>query len=93
MRLTFKKENIASFEQLFENTKQDIRNFEGCSHLQLLRDRREPNVYVTYSHWESERHLENYRNSELFRTVWGETRALFGKPAVAWSLDPLASLN
>ncbi len=36
VKLTLKKENIASFEQIFEETKDFIRNFEGCLSLGTL---------------------------------------------------------
>ena len=66
VKLTFKKENISSFEQIFEATKQDIRNFEGCTFLELYRDNENPKIFFTYSYWENENALENYRNSDFF---------------------------
>ena len=38
VKLTFKKENIASFEQIFDETKDNIRNFKGCEFLELYQD-------------------------------------------------------
>ena len=43
-------------------------------------------VFFTYSHWDGEDHLDAYRNSELFRTVWRSTRKLFRAAPSAWSL-------
>ncbi len=37
VKLTFKKENIASFETIFEKNKKKIRQVEGCTFLELLR--------------------------------------------------------
>ncbi|MFT6838359.1 MAG: quinol monooxygenase YgiN, partial [Sediminicola sp.] len=48
VKLTFKEENIASFEQIFEDSKQVIRNVEGCTFLELLQDRNNPNIFFTY---------------------------------------------
>ncbi|WP_373074141.1 putative quinol monooxygenase [Zeaxanthinibacter enoshimensis] len=93
VKLTFKKENIASFEQLFEQTKHRIRNFEGCLFLELYRDKEKEGVFFTYSKWESPAHLEQYRKSDFFKQVWGQTKPLFRERAEAWSVDPVKTLT
>ncbi len=93
VKLTFKKENIASFEQIFEDSKNLIRNFEGCTFLELLQDKDQPNIFFTYSYWQSEENLDNYRNSALFKNIWGQTKALFAERAEAWSVDKKITLN
>ncbi|MGY8913874.1 MAG: putative quinol monooxygenase [Flavobacteriales bacterium] len=93
VKLTFKKENIASFEQIFEQSKKLIRNVEGCTFLELLQDKDNPNIFFTYSHWQAEENLDQYRNSELFKNIWGQTKALFAERAEAWSVDKKITLN
>ena len=79
VKLTFKKENIASFERIFEENQKYISAFEGCRFLELYRDIDHPEVFFTYSHWKNVEALEAYRNSALFKTVWKRTKALFDK--------------
>ncbi|MEJ1222399.1 putative quinol monooxygenase [Sediminicola sp. 1XM1-17] len=93
VKLTFKKENIASFEQIFETSKHVIRKVEGCSFLELLQDKDNPNIFFTYSFWQTEQDLENYRNSDLFKNIWGKTKILFAEKAEAWSVDKKVTLN
>ncbi|MEB8345105.1 antibiotic biosynthesis monooxygenase [Flavobacteriaceae bacterium KMM 6898] len=93
VKLTFKKENIASFEQIFEESKEVIRNVEGCTFLELLQDRNNPNIFFTYSFWQKEENLDNYRNSDLFKNIWGKTKTLFAERAEAWSMDKKTTLN
>ena len=93
VKLTFKKENIASFEQIFEESKKLIINVEGCTFLELLQDKDHPNIFFTYSYWQTEENLDNYRNSELFKSIWGQTKALFAERAEAWSVDRNVTLN
>ncbi len=89
VKMTFLPEEVQNFESLFNKYHQQIRNFPGCTHLQLLRDGQ---VFFTYSHWEKASDLENYRNSNLFKEVWPATKALFAKPAEAWSTEQLYHL-
>ena len=87
VKMTFQSEKVDDFKQIFEKNKSHIRNFPGVSHLELLQDVHEPNIFFTYSHWEQLQDLENYRNSDLFQKVWSETKPLFAKKAEAWSTD------
>ena len=84
VKMSFKAEEVATFEALFAKYHQQIRNFPGCTALQLLKD---GHTYFTYSHWEKAQDLENYRNSELFKEVWPATKVLFAKAAEAWSTE------
>ena len=84
--MTFEPENIPSFERIFRESSDQIRAFPGCLKLELFQDLGNPAVFFTYSIWESEAHLEAYRNSEFFGQVWGKTRQLFARKARAWSL-------
>jgi len=85
--MTFKPENIPSFERIFEASNERIRTFPGCMHLELLQDTDNPEVFFTYSHWESEADLQAYRESDFFQEVWGHTRKLFAERPRAWSLN------
>lgn len=93
VKLTIGEENISSFEKIFEQQKQTIRNFEGCSFLELYQDRNDPRIFFTYSYWESEENLEAYRQSDFFRNVWSKTRELFTAKPEAWSLNKKSSLS
>ena len=61
--------------------------------MELYQDKTNPNVFFTYSYWDNESDLENYRNSDLFKGVWAKTKPLFNAKPEAWSVDKLASLK
>ena len=89
--MTFVPEKVGDFLKIFHESAPQIRNFQGCNHLELYRDHEEPNVLFTYSYWESKASLENYRKSQLFSDTWARTKALFSKKAEAWSVARLYS--
>jgi (4S)-4-hydroxy-5-phosphonooxypentane-2,3-dione isomerase len=84
--MSFDPNKVAEFLALFESVKVKIANFEGCEGLTLLRDSGQPNVLFTYSYWQTESHLNKYRFSDLFKTTWTGTKALFNDAPMAWSL-------
>ena len=86
VRMTFEPSGIENFLTLFDESKDKIRNFPGCTHLELLRDFNEDHIFSTYSIWESEEHLNAYRQSTLFAKVWAATKAGFSDKPIAFSL-------
>jgi quinol monooxygenase YgiN len=93
VRMTFKTEKVSTFLENFERNKHLIRNFPGCQHLELWEDHSEKNIFVTYSHWESEEALNEYLDSELFKSVWSFTKALFSEKAQAFSVNKLQEVD
>ena len=90
--MSFKKDKIDEFLSNFNNKNKDkIKKFKGCNFLELYRDKTDPTVFFTYSYWESELDLENYRNSELFKNVWSITKQLFDDKPEAWSVNKVYS--
>ena len=45
VKLTFKQEHVDDFLKVFNNSKEKIRSFEGCNHLELLQDINSVNVF------------------------------------------------
>lgn len=85
--MTFQEDKLEDFLLIFNRSKEKIRGFDGCQHLELLRDLNAQNVMLTYSYWLSEQHLNIYRESELFKTTWAATKILFADKPVAFSSE------
>ena len=85
--MSFDAEKIQDFLSTFNAHKEKIKNFNGCTHLELLQDKNNHHVFFTYSHWNNEQDLENYKNSDLFKNVWSKTKILFNDKPAAWSLE------
>lgn len=92
VKMEFQTDKVDAFLQNFEGVKERIRNFPGCCHLELYRDKNNTTIFFTYSKWENESDLENYRNSSLFKEVWGVTKPMFSNKAEAWSVDGIERL-
>ena len=93
VKMSFQPLKIDEFLDNFHENKSKIRSFKGCERLELYRDKKDKNIFFTYSFWQSETDLENYRNSDLFKNVWAKTKILFNDKPQAWSLDKIVSLK
>ena len=89
--MTFKPESVNDFLKLFSENKDRIAGFEGCTHLELLNDTSQSNIFFTYSIWKDESYLEKYRQSELFNSVWSQTKKLFDAKPEAWTVRSVGS--
>jgi quinol monooxygenase YgiN len=90
VKMTFREEAVQTFiTDVFDQSKDRIRAFPGCHHMELLRQINNSNVLFTLSHWENEEALNAYRASELFADTWKKTKALFAEKAEAWSTEVL----
>ncbi len=87
VKMTFVPEKVEEFLKIFHDSKQLIRNMPGCNHLELLNDIQSENIFFTYSYWDSENDLNNYRNSDVFNKVWSQTKILFEAKPEAWSVE------
>lgn len=92
VKMSFQADKISNFLENFEMIKEKIRNAPGNRLLELYQDKTNQCIFFTYSYWETEQDLENYRNSELFFEIWSDTKKLFNKKPEAWSVDKIVSL-
>ncbi len=89
VRMTFKEEHREEFLAIFKSNQARIEAMPGCFKVELMQDWDDPKVFITYSTWKDQQALEAYRNSELFRGVWKQTKALFAQRAQAFSMKPM----
>jgi heme oxygenase (mycobilin-producing) len=92
VRMHFTETGVDEFLEIFQKNKQAIRDFPGCSHLQVLKDADDPLCFTTLSHWNNAESLENYRKSDLFGGVWGRVKSLFSERTQAFSLERFIEL-
>lgn len=86
VKLHFEEERIGDFLQFFDGIKHLVNEFPGCHGMKLLQDIQDPTIVMTYSHWENEQALENYRISETFGTIWPTIKPWFAQKPEAWSV-------
>ena len=89
VRMHFREEETEAFLAIFRANREAIRNFPGCTYMDLMRDVNSPATLVTISHWNGSDDLEAYRASSLFRSVWSRVRPLFARKPEAFTVEPI----
>jgi len=92
VKLRFRESEIPAFLANFEKVKEKIRASNGCLYLELLRGEDDPCNFFTHSHWVSDKALQDYRNSELFKGIWADTKTKFSAKPEAWTTSSLEKL-
>jgi heme oxygenase (mycobilin-producing) len=93
VRMYFKEEHIEDFLKLFDETKDQIRNYEGCLRLELLQDHGQEHILTTYSYWKDLKSLDRYRHSALFMEVWSQMKKYFAAKPIAFSCTKIADVE
>lgn len=86
VRLVFQEDKIEEFQANFAQVRNKIKAMPGCHDVNLYQDAQEKHVFYTISLWDNETALDNYRHSELFKSTWKVTKAMFAGKPVAYSL-------
>jgi quinol monooxygenase YgiN len=89
VRMHFRADAVESFLKTFNENKEAIRSFPGCTHMEIAKDLRALNTFVTISHWTSPEALEAYRKSSIFEAVWAKTKPLFSAKAEAFTVEKI----
>ena len=87
VKLEFQPEKVNDFLHFFDGIKNVVNTFPGCAGMKLYQDINNPNIIMTYSHWENAEALNNYRNSEAFGKIWPTIKPWFGGKPEAWSVN------
>ncbi len=85
VKMTFRRETINEFRSIFDTRKAQIASFDGCKNVQLLQDIRDERIFFTISTWDTEAHLNSYRDSEFFGNTWNTVKQLFDEKPQAWT--------
>ena len=87
VKMKFREGGAEEFRKIFHSSKKLIRESRGCIFLELLQDNEDENRFITYSVWSSEKDLDRYRESDLFKETWSKAKAMFSEEPVAYSMN------
>jgi heme-degrading monooxygenase HmoA len=93
VRMHFTEEGLKKFLPVFNLHKTSIRNFPGCTHLELLKDAHDPLVFTTLSYWNRASDLDAYRHSDLFKVVWSTVKPFFSKKTEAFTFETFMTVE
>jgi heme-degrading monooxygenase HmoA len=84
VKLSFIDAYYLKFEEKFPAIQQIVLSSKGCNKVHLLKSD-QPGIYFTYSIWDDEILLNQYRNSSTFKEIWKEFKLHFKDDAQAWT--------
>ncbi|MCP4146656.1 MAG: antibiotic biosynthesis monooxygenase [bacterium] len=87
VKMTFRDDTREQFHEYTKTIAETIHGFDGCEHLDILQCIHDKNIFFSYSHWQSEHHLNQYRYSDFFKKTWSTVRLWFGDKPEAWSVE------
>ncbi len=87
VKLKVDERKLEAFKLFMTNLHNEKLRLPGCLHFDFFHDKRNKNVYFSYTIWESEKYLRHYRKSELFKEVIQTLRSLCIEEPQAWTIE------
>lgn len=87
VKLHFREDKVEDFLSFFDTINHVVNNFPGCYGMKLYQDVNKPSIIMTYSHWENEEALNNYRDSQEFGSIWPNIKPWFDQKPEAWTVN------
>ena len=91
VKLSIKKNHINDFAAFAEKIKTTIQGFDGCNELKILQNNYNPEIFMTYSIWDNEAALNEYRKSDFFRNIWPKAKLWFSAKPKAETYSTVCS--
>lgn len=85
VKLSFESGQEEVFLDAFGQHSLQMQEVAGHMSLQLLRDELDPHIFFTISLWRDTNYLDDYRNSELFKSIWAKIKPWFRDRPQAWT--------
>lgn len=85
VQLYIRPDQAETFLSLYASHQNRISEMKGCLSLELLVVSEYQGHVATLSRWKEAQDLENYRQSDFFKSLWTQVKPLFAQPARATS--------
>jgi len=79
--------NADDFKQFIASIKDDFSTIKGCKNMEILNDKEDKDVYFMYTIWDTEFKLNQYRKSEINKTLWSKLQEWSKKEPQAWTVE------
>lgn len=85
--MKIKEHCLADFQQLMLTLNNEIRCVDGCKHLEVLNDKADNLTIFSMAIWESEKAIDKYKKTDLYKTVWKQLNEyIAGEPHI-WTVE------
>lgn len=79
--------NKALFKQTLKDYQKALKEQKGCMHLDMFSDKKEKDIFYSYTIWDNDTNLKKYRKSALYKELSGKILPLCDKEPKAWTVD------
>ncbi len=78
---------IDAFKLFMDNLHDEKLRLAGCLHFDYFNERQNPSIYYSYTIWEHEKYLKQYKKTEFSKEVLQTLRDLCVEEPQAWTIQ------
>ncbi len=87
VKLKVDPRKMEAFQLFMENLHDEKLRLNGCLHFDFFNERQNPNIFYSYTIWEHEKFLKQYKKTDLFKEVVQTLRELCIDEPQAWTIQ------
>ena len=87
VKMKVNNDKISSFRQFMEDMQYIKQNLEGCVHYDFFNEKKNVNVYYSYTIWEDIKYLRKYKKSELYKEEMLNLKKFCIEEPKAWTIE------
>lgn len=87
VKMKVESKKIEAFELFMNNLHDEKLKIPGCLHFDFFHEKRNINVYYTYTIWENEKYFKQYKKLDLFKEVVSTLKSLCLEEPQAWTIE------
>lgn len=87
VKMNVDEEKRDAFELFMKNLREEKLKLAGCLHFDYFHEKNNKNIFYSYTIWESEKYLKQYKKTDLFIEVVSTLKKLCTEEPKAWTIE------
>jgi|GEM_PF-2597853 hypothetical protein len=87
VKMKVNEHKLTAFRMFMDNLYDEKLRMSGCLHFDYFEEKRNSNVFYSYTIWENIKFLKEYKKSDLFKEVVQTLRYLCSEEPQAWTIE------
>ncbi len=87
VKMKVETKKLDAFDLFMSNLHDEKLKLPGCLHFDYFHEKKNRNIYYTYTIWENEKYFKQYKKSELFKEVVSTLKSLCLEQPQAWTIE------
>lgn len=87
VKMKVDERKLEAYRLFMDNLHEEKLRMPGCLHFDFFNEKKNSNIFYSYTIWENVKFLKEYKKSDLFKEVIQTLRSLCSEEPQAWTIE------